>query len=139
MRLAHIVTLLIVTGCAASRTHPRASAVPAVPALRVMSYNIQSGAGNLERTAGVIRDEHPDVVALQEVDVHWAERSRFADQARELATRLKMDVRFAPIYHIASPEPDRPAREFGVALLSRLSVVSWRNDTLTRLSTQEAN
>jgi endonuclease/exonuclease/phosphatase family metal-dependent hydrolase len=104
-----------------------------------MSYNIQSGAGSLERTAGVIRGEHPDLVALQEVDVHWAERSQFADQARELAARLDMDVRFAPIYHIASPEPDRPAREFGVALLSRLSVVSWRNDTLTRLSTQDAN
>src|SRR5438874_12151393 len=119
MRLTHIATLFIATGCAALRTQP---AVPAAPALRVMSYNIQSGAGNLERTAEVIRAEHPDLVALQEVDVHWAERSRFADQARELAARLEMDVRFAPIYHIASPEPDRPAREFGVALLSRLSV-----------------
>jgi endonuclease/exonuclease/phosphatase family metal-dependent hydrolase len=104
-----------------------------------MSYNIQSGAENLERTADAIRREHADLVALQEVDVHWAERSGFADQARELAARLDMDVRFAPIYHIASPESGRPAREFGVALLSRLPITSWRNDTLTRLSTQEPN
>ena len=38
-----------------------------------------------------------------------------------------------------SNEASRPPREFGVALLSRLPIVAWRNDTLTRLSTQDSN
>lgn len=41
--------------------------------LRLMSYNIRHGAGldgrlDFERIAEVIKREHPDVVALQEVD-----------------------------------------------------------------------
>lgn len=104
-----------------------------------MTYNIQSGHGNLEATAEAIRAEHPDVVALQEVDVHWAERSRFADQAAILARRLGMTVRFAPIYRIPAAAAGSPIREFGVALLTRFPVASWRNDTLTRLSTQDPN
>jgi endonuclease/exonuclease/phosphatase family metal-dependent hydrolase len=105
--------------------------------VRVMTYNIQSGHGNLEATASAIRAAHPDVVALQEVDVHWAERSAFADQATILGERLGMSVRFAPIYRI--PAAGRPIREFGVALLTNIPIASFRNDTLTRLSTQDPN
>jgi endonuclease/exonuclease/phosphatase family metal-dependent hydrolase len=126
-------------GCAwfggAARRADAASAAP----IRVMTYNIQSGHGNLEATAAAIRAEHPDVVALQEVDVHWASRSGFADQARILGERLRMNVLFAPIYRIPGAVAGSPIREFGVALLTSLPIVSWRNDTLTRLSTQEPN
>jgi endonuclease/exonuclease/phosphatase family metal-dependent hydrolase len=103
--------------------------------LRVMTYNIQSGHGSIDGTAAAIRAQSPDIVALQEVDVHWAERSAFADQATILGERLGMQVRFARIYRI--PNGDQPPREFGVALLSRFPIVAFRNDTLTRLSTQE--
>jgi endonuclease/exonuclease/phosphatase family metal-dependent hydrolase len=106
--------------------------------LRVMTYNIQSGGGNLDATAA-IRAQSPDVVGLQEVDVHWAERSGFADQASALGARLGMTVRFAHIYALSADAAGGPAREFGVALLSRYRVTSWRNDTLTRLSTQVPN
>lgn len=101
-------------------------------ALRVMSYNIQAGGASLDSTAQAIRALSPDVITLQKVDVHWGERSHFADQATELEARLGMQVRFAPIYHIE-------AREYGVALLSRFPIVGFQNDTLTRLSTQDAN
>lgn len=104
-----------------------------------MSYNIAFGHGDLERTAQAIASAAPDLVALQEVDVHWAERSRFADQAATLAQRLKMQVRFAPIYQLPGASPAAPPREFGVALLSRYPIVSWANHRLTRLSTQEAS
>lgn len=107
--------------------------------LRVMTYNIQSGHGNLEATATAIRTAHPDLVALQEVDVHWAERSGFADQATILGERLGMNVRFAPIYRIPASTSGQPIREFGVALLTRFPVQAWHNDTLTRLSTQDPN
>ena len=107
--------------------------------LRVMSYNIQAGAGHLDSIGAAIARERPDLVALQEVDVHWSVRSGFADQARELANRLHMDVRFAPIYSLPSDSTGQPMREFGVALLSSFPIVRWSNDTITRLSTQHVN
>ena len=107
--------------------------------LRVMSFNIRSGNGNLDGTADAIRASAADLVALQEVDVHWAERSEFVDQASALGQRLKMDVRFARIYHLPTATAGGAPREFGVALLSKLPILRWSNDTLTRLSTQEPN
>ena len=49
-----------------------------------MSYNSEAGNHDSNRIADVIRASTPDVVGLQEVDVHWAERSNFADQATVL-------------------------------------------------------
>jgi endonuclease/exonuclease/phosphatase family metal-dependent hydrolase len=120
-------------GCISPR-----SASTDVP-LRVMTYNIQSGHGDLDGTAAAIRAESPDIVALQEVDVHWAERSGFEDQATLLGAKLGMHVFFAPIYSFPSEKPGGPAREFGVALLSKFNVVSFENRIITRLSTQEQN
>jgi len=97
-----------------------------------MTWNIAAGHGNLGRTADIIRSMNPDVVALQEVDVRWSERSAFVDQADSLARSLHMNVRFAPIY-------DFSPRQFGVAVLSRFPIVSWTNHEITRLSTQQAN
>lgn len=105
-------------------------------AVRVMTYNIRSGNGNLDSTAAAIRAQSPDVVALQEVDVHWADRSAFADQVSELAAKLGMQARFAPIYVLPGLTPGAPPREFGVALLSRYPIVQFRNDSIARLSTQ---
>lgn len=106
--------------------------------LRVMTWNIQAGAGNLAATAEAIREHSPDIVGLQEVDVHWSDRSAFADQATELGKRLGMEVRFAPIYRLPNANASLPTREYGVALLSRFPIVESRNDSLTRLSTQDA-
>jgi endonuclease/exonuclease/phosphatase family metal-dependent hydrolase len=104
-----------------------------------MSYNIQAGAGHLDSTAQAIREQSPDIVALQEVDVHWSERSHFADEAAELGRMLGMQSRFAYIYRMPAAGAKQPPREYGVALLSRFPITSWRNDKLTRLSTQETN
>lgn len=107
--------------------------------LRVMTFNIAYGHGNLERTAEAIAAATPDIVALQEVDVHWSERSNFADQAALLAERLHMESRFARIYQLPAADSTAAPREFGVALLSRFPILSWANHPLTRLSTQQAN
>jgi endonuclease/exonuclease/phosphatase family metal-dependent hydrolase len=104
-----------------------------------MTYNIHAGHGNLARTAEAIRALSPDIVALQEVDVHWSDRSAFVDQVAALAAALGMNAAFAPIYRIPNADSSKPPREFGVALLSRHRIVTWRNDTLTRLSTQDSN
>jgi len=122
---------------AAACASPTRSPEPATT-LRVMTYNIRSGNGDLARTAEVIRGQAPDIVGLEEVDVHWADRSAFADQAAELASRVGMHARFARIYSLAGAS-GAPPREFGVALLTRLPITGFRNDTITRLSTQDPN
>jgi endonuclease/exonuclease/phosphatase family metal-dependent hydrolase len=104
-----------------------------------MTYNIHAGHGDLSRTAEAIRAQSPDMVALQEVDVHWSERSGFVDQVGALASALGMEARFAPIYSLPNRENRALPREFGVAFLTRHRIVTWRNDTLTRLSTQDSN
>jgi endonuclease/exonuclease/phosphatase family metal-dependent hydrolase len=138
---ALMVLVAAVAGCATAATTRSPAGIP----LRVATYNIRSGNGDLAGTAAAIRALRADVVALQEVDVHWASRSDYADQATELGQRLGMRVRFAPIYilpdsSVASARGSgRPPREFGVALLSRFPIVSFANDTITRLSTQVQN
>jgi len=80
-----------------------------------MTYNIQSGHGDIDRTAATIRAFSPDIVGLEEVDVHWAERSGFVDQASRLGQSLGMPVRFAHIYEFPGTTVDAGKREFGVA------------------------
>lgn len=103
--------------------------------LRVMSYNVAAGNGDLARIEDVIRAAAPDLVGLQEVDVHWSARSRFEDQAALLGARLGMHVRFGPIYRLEGTGSG-PEREFGLAILSRRPIVEFRNHEITRHSTQ---
>jgi endonuclease/exonuclease/phosphatase family metal-dependent hydrolase len=102
-----------------------------------MTYNIRSGNGDLSGTVQAIRAAGPDVVGLQEVDVHWAERSKFVDQAAALGEQLHMQVRFARIYQLLGARPEDPPREFGVALLSKFPILDWTNHVITRHSTQD--
>jgi len=101
-----------------------------------MTYNIAAGGGDLARIARTIREQAPDVVALQEVDVHWSDRSKFADQVAELSAALGMQARFAPIYRFADADSTKPPRQYGLAMLSRFPITAFRNHELTRLSTQ---
>lgn len=116
-----------------------AGCTPADPAqsLRATTYNIAAGRGDLDAIAAVIEDSGADIVALQEVDVHWSGRSGFADQAGMLAERLSMNVRFGPIYRLPGATESDPPREFGLAILSRYPIVEFTNHEITRLSTQE--
>ena len=107
--------------------------------LRAMTYNIQYGHEGLDSVADVIRAQKPDIVGLQEVDVHWNERSSFVDQAQLLAKSTGMNYRFARIYQLPNSDPSKPPREFGVALLTRHPILSFANHEITRLSTQEEN
>ena len=93
-------------------------------ALRVMSYNIHHGEGldgrvDLERIAGVIQRERPDLVALNEVD-KGVERTQRRDFPAELAALTGMSCVFSNNYHYQGGE-------YGNAILSRLPVVGWTN------------
>lgn len=90
------------------------------PALRVVSYNIRHGRGmdgevNLERTAAVLRELTPDVVALQEVD-NQVTRSGGTDQAAVLGGLLGMEHAFGSFM-------DYQGGQYGMAILSRHPIV----------------
>lgn len=138
---AALVPLPLATPASASETP--GSAAPPV-ALRVATYNIHAGAGednvfDLARTAEAIRALNADVVGLQEVDVHWGDRSDFVDEAQELAERLGMQAFFAPIYDFDPLTAGAPRRQYGVAVLSRYPILDAVNNEITRLSTQVPN
>ena len=107
--------------------------------LKVMSYNIQYGNEGLDSVIAVINAEKPDIVGLQELDVHWDPRSRFVDQAALIAKGTGMEYRFARIYQLPNTDSTKPPREFGVGVLSRYPIRSFTNHVIARLSTQEAN
>jgi endonuclease/exonuclease/phosphatase family metal-dependent hydrolase len=127
-RFVRWLALVLLSACA------HASAARSDQSLRVVTYNIAAGNGNLDGIVSVLRAANADIVALQEVDVHWDARSAFADQAAVLGQQLDMQVRFAPIYHVNADRA--PPREYGVALLSRFPIIAFTNQALTRLSTQ---
>lgn len=105
-------------------------------AFRVMVYNIAAGNGDLTRIAQVIREQDPDIVSLQEVDVHWSDRSNHRNQVALLSEELGMHSFYAPIYRIPHPDEGKPMREFGVAVLSRYPIKRSANHEISRLSTQ---
>ncbi|MGW3384039.1 endonuclease/exonuclease/phosphatase family protein [Streptomyces albogriseolus] len=138
--LAAVLSLTAAPATAAEGASPSGSRAPAVP-LRVATYNIHAGAGedqvfDLDRTAAALRALRADVIGLQEVDVHWGERSAFADEARALAEKLRMRVFFAPIYDLDPAGEGGERRQYGVAVLSRHPVLHAENHEITRLSTQ---
>ncbi|MFJ7103703.1 MULTISPECIES: endonuclease/exonuclease/phosphatase family protein [Streptomyces] len=138
--LAAVLSLTAAPATAAEGASPSGSRAPAVP-LRVATYNIHAGAGedqvfDLDRTAAALRGLRADVIGLQEVDVHWGERSAFADEARALAEKLRMRVFFAPIYDLDPAGEGGERRQYGVAVLSRHPVLHAENHEITRLSTQ---
>lgn len=93
--------------------------------LRILAYNIKHGRGNdgqvdLNRTAAVIREIAPDVVALQEVD-DGVERSGKVDEARELA-------RLTGLEHYAFGKFfDYQGGDYGMAILSRFPLQDVTN------------
>jgi endonuclease/exonuclease/phosphatase family metal-dependent hydrolase len=112
--------------------------------VKVMSYNIQAGAGadgkyNIQRTAEAIRQSGAEIIALQEVDVHWGARSLFENDIELLANELDMYYFFAPIYSLDPLNEGDPRREFGVGVLSKYPIIEATNRDIARLSTQEAN
>lgn len=91
--------------------------------LRIMSYNIRNGVGmddrsDYDRTAQAIRRQHPDVVALQEVD-SLTGRSGQRDVIRELAVRTGM-------YPLFAPAIDYDGGKYGIGMLSRRKPLSYR-------------
>ena len=111
---------------------------------KVMTYNIHAGIGtdgqyNLNRIAAEIRASRADIIALQEVDVHWGSRSNYDNMINELAEELNMFYFFAPIYDFDPLLDYEPRRQYGVGVLSKFPILKAKNHSITRLSTQDPN
>jgi len=93
----------------------------------VMTYNIHHGEGrdgkvDLDRIARIIRENNPDVVCLQEVDLNLP-RTNHLDFGAELAKRLGMPTVFESNYAF-------DGGEYGNATLTRLEILSHENIAL---------
>jgi endonuclease/exonuclease/phosphatase family metal-dependent hydrolase len=107
----------------------------ALRSLRVVCYNIHHGVGvddvlDLERQAELLARSEADVIGLQEVDRHWSERSGWLDQAAWFGERLGMEYAHGANLDLDPPEPGRPRRQYGTALLSRWPILSSHNTLL---------
>ncbi|CEG26272.1 endonuclease/exonuclease/phosphatase family protein [Bacillus sp. B-jedd] len=97
-----------------------------------MSYNIHHGVGidnilDLERIAGLIRDEGADIVAIQEVDRHYGARSDFEDQAKKLAELLGYHYVYAANLDLDPLEEGAERRQYGTAVLSKYPIIQAEN------------
>ena len=91
--------------------------------LKVMSYNVRHCAGmdmivDYDRTAAVIAEQQPDVVALQELD-SMTGRSGQHNQLGELANRIQ----YYPVFGSAI---DYDGGKYGVGILTREQPVSTK-------------
>lgn len=92
---------------------------PSADTIKVMAYNIhhcnppsEPGRINVDTIAQVIKQENPDLVALQEVDVHTNRSGKELDQAKQLAELTGMHYYFKKAIN-------NDGGEYGVAILSR--------------------
>ncbi|MDG4828357.1 endonuclease/exonuclease/phosphatase family protein [Solwaraspora sp. WMMD1047] len=140
MRTIRALTCLGLVIGAVLATAPAAAAPK--NSFRALTFNIHHGAGadglvDLDRIARVVRSTGADVVGLQEVDRHWSERSGFADQATELARRLKMHLVYGANLDLDPLTPGAPRRQYGTALLSRYRILDWDNTLLPKVAGHE--
>jgi|SRR5262245_38616628 len=94
---------------------------------RVLTYNIHHGEGmdgrfDLNRIAAVMKTARPDLVALQEVDLHTA-RAGGVNQLEELARLMDMHAEFGKAMNYDNGG-------YGVAILSRWPLLTVENDPL---------
>lgn len=114
---------------------------PTSVTLKVMTYNIQIGATmsknpkwdpakfDLDEIAALIKQQDPDIVALQEVD-RFRARSGFVDQVAYLGGMLGMHWAYSPSY--VDVEVAQGRGMYGNALLSKYPIVSSLAHTVWR-------
>lgn len=101
-----------------------------VSGVRVLCYNIHHANPpsrpdfiDVNAIANVIKQEQPDLVALQEVDVFTTRSGKSLHQAEEIARLTGMKAYFAKAI-------DYGGGEYGVAILSRFPMESIKNTPL---------
>lgn len=133
--LLYGLSLLLLAACNKSGSVPGSgdgSHPGAKGALKVMTYNIHHANPPSEQVkidmaaiARVINQEKPDLVALQEVDVHTERSGKNLDQARELARLTGMKSFFMKAL-------DYQGGEYGIAVLSKYPILDSAGYLLPR-------
>jgi endonuclease/exonuclease/phosphatase family metal-dependent hydrolase len=134
-RAVLVLAALVATVVAGTGTASGAPGAPPARPLKVATFNIHHGVGpdnvlDLERIAATVESTGAEVVGLQEVDVHFGERSNFVDQANWLADRLGMYVVFGANLDFDPLTPGAPRRQYGTAILSEHRIRAWSNTLL---------
>lgn len=98
--------------------------------ITILCYNIhhanppsKPGLIDIEAIANVIRQQNPDLVALQEVDVNTSRSGTSLNQAEELGRLTGMTAYFGKAI-------DYGGGEYGVAILSKLPLTEIKNRSL---------
>jgi endonuclease/exonuclease/phosphatase family metal-dependent hydrolase len=112
--------------------------------VKLVTYNIQHGLGKDNRydLARIAREiEDADIIALQEVEVHW-QRSGCVDSTAVLSAALPehhwiygANLDMDASYRDESGRLVNRRRQFGTMILSRLPIVSSRNHLLPKYGT----
>lgn len=113
--------VLAAAGCSGGKTLTKHTGT-GKDTLRILTYNIhhanppsRPGVIDLDAIARVINDQHPDFVALQEVDVHTSRSGHDMHEAEVLAAKTGMHSFFAK----AIPYD---GGEYGIAVLSHYPI-----------------
>jgi len=127
--------LLVLVACHKNSSLPRSGEgnnLAAKGAIKVMTYNIhhanppsENGKIDMAAIARVINQEKPDLVALQEVDIHTERSGKKLDQARELARLTGLKSFFMKAL-------DYQGGEYGIAVLSKLPILDSAGYLLPR-------
>jgi endonuclease/exonuclease/phosphatase family metal-dependent hydrolase len=106
--------------------------------LKVMSYNIhhanppsKPGLIDVQAIAEVIKKQNPDIVALQEIDVHTNRSGKELNEAELLAEKTGMSYVFAKAI-------DYDGGEYGIAILSKYPMEDFRKIELPSIAATKA-
>ena len=119
-----IIMILTLAGCAQPKVQKTTAENQTKPVteISVLSYNIhhanppsRPGVIDLEAIANVIRQQQPDLVALQEVDVFTSRSGASINQAAELG-------RLTGMYYYFAKAIDYGGGDYGVAILSKYPI-----------------
>jgi endonuclease/exonuclease/phosphatase family metal-dependent hydrolase len=130
------IVIVIVVGIFTLRKEPENQPIEMVPPteFRIMTYNIHHGVGtdgmySLSRIVGIIREQAPQIVCLNEVDFE-TERTYRDNQARIIAAELGMEFTFAR---------NTPLQNgwTGTAILSRFPITFSENKIISNRDEEE--
>ncbi len=122
--------LWIGIGCG-NRMVPRPSQIDAVSSFRFLTYNIhhanppsKPNVIDIVAIANVIKQQNPDLVALQEVDVNTNRSGKTLNEAQEIAKQAGLP------YFFFAKAINYDDGEYGVAILSKFPITSTTNNPL---------
>jgi endonuclease/exonuclease/phosphatase family metal-dependent hydrolase len=116
------ICLLILTGCGRPAPDPALNVQDTPVRLKVMSYNLRYGElASLEELATFIKEQNPDVVALQEVDCRTYRERTPLQHGKDFVTELGFRTGLLTAYGKTIPYANG---YYGIGILSKYPLAS---------------